>query len=44
MAAHRPQHAIGRAHREFLDVDVAPTAPMSPPTRTQELRPPPGWG
>jgi hypothetical protein len=29
---------------ELLDVDVAPTAPTSPPTRTQEPRPPPGWG
>ena len=32
-----------RAH-ELLDVDVAPTAPTGAPTRTQELRPPPGWG
>ena len=27
-----------------VDVDVAPTAPTGAPTRTQELRPPPGWG
>ena len=32
------------ARRDFLDLDVAATAPTGALTRTQELRPPPGWG
>jgi hypothetical protein len=27
-----------------VDVDVAATGPLGAPTRTQELRPLPGWG